>query len=412
MQREGVLAEGLVVELRWMLWNMAWYVAGRSKGHARRARVALLRVERHLHRAFRGDIRWRGVNLGGWFLLEPGPSGEFWEALPPDARSSTCEWSCCEALGPEAPQLVAQHRRSYFKKRDFEEIQAAGLSHVRLPIGAWCVLGPRPGEPFVGPCLEDLDRAMDLIEAEGLRVVLDLRGGVGGQNAERQCGHEQLEWRPRMWDVEACLEALRVLCERYAGRACVCGVGVLGEPSMDIPGAELSRYCEAAVEVVRRAGMRAGEVTVLLPVFPELRAAEVLDLWDASYPRYEDCTFDVHLYQWRGAYWETKSLAGHMQAAAHRATLIGRMPTCCVSEWCLALPKLAMSSAGEDEARDICADFARLQLEAFEVATHGWFFWTWKDSTGIQRSLRTCLAKGVLKIPSGSSRSLDTRHDV
>lgn len=75
---------------------------------------------------------------------------------------------------------------------------------------------------------------------------------------------------------------------RAIRRACVCGVGVCNEPATSVPAGVLRKYYEAATETVRLAGMRAGEVTVLLPIFTELRTSDFLDLWEANYPKYED----------------------------------------------------------------------------------------------------------------------------
>jgi len=400
----GALSDAVWEDLKWMLWNVGWYVANRSKSYASEARLTLMRAERHLQRAFRGEAQWRGVNLGGWFILDPGTVGaSLWESLPPAARGARCEWDLCEALGQDAWAVLRGHRRTFFCEADFEEIKAAGLSHVRLPLGVWCITGPREGEPYVGPCLEDLDRALDMIEGAGLRVILDLHGTVGGETAEASCGRENRHWHYKLWNASATLRALKVLAERYVGRECICGIGVCNEPSMTIPCRTLAAYYEMAVQVLRQAGMRAGDVAVLLPIHTELRLDEFLAIWDTNYPKYEDCVFDVHLYQCRGAYWSSKNLEAHLQAARSRARLIANMPTCCVSEWSLELPPDAQRSTDGEKGRGGLEAFARIQLEAFEKATHGWFYWTWKDSAGpTSWSLRKCLRKGVLTVPGGA----------
>lgn len=74
-----------------------------------------------------------------------------------------------------------------------------------------------------------------------------------------RCTREDKGWKVGHWDFQASLAALRTVCERYAGRACVCGVGVCNEPATSVPAGVLGRYYEAAIETVRLAGMRAGE---------------------------------------------------------------------------------------------------------------------------------------------------------
>eukprot|EP00927_Polykrikos_kofoidii_P062298 TRINITY_DN57100_c0_g1_i1.p1 TRINITY_DN57100_c0_g1~~TRINITY_DN57100_c0_g1_i1.p1 ORF type:complete len:840 (-),score=121.37 TRINITY_DN57100_c0_g1_i1:84-2603(-) len=406
LENNGALSDSLLFELKWMLWNMAWYTANKAVGYTRDACESLVKVERHMQRAYRTEGHWRGVNLGGWFLLEPGPCDDFWANLPPQAQATSCEWDCCEALDPaEAQRLLTEHRRTYFGKADFDQMRAAGVTHVRLPIGAWCIVGPQPGEPYVGPCLEALDRAIDLLEASGLRVLLDLHGCVGGESGEPPSGRKNEGWTPICWDPSASLLALSTLAERYAGRICICGICVANEPAESIPGEDLARYYISAVREIRRAGMRAGEVAVLLPVFPENRLLEFLGLWEKYYSKFDDCVFDFHFYQCFGCGWGCMSLDVHIQQATKRRAVLERAPSCCVSEWSVALP-------GEVELNShVYSSFAEAQLEAYETATHGWFFWTWKDSAGLAWNFRDCLDQGILKMPEGGRKRASSFMD-
>lgn len=408
VKSNGAIAPVLLDDLRWLIWNIAWYPGNKSKGWHKDAQTSLVRAYRHLQRAYRRDTQWRGVNLGGWFLLEPGPCDNFWESLPDEARATNCEWDCCQALGPrEASRRLAEHRRTYFGLEDFARMREAGLTHVRLPIGYWCVAGARQNEPYVGPCLEALDAALDRLEKAGLRVLLDLHGSVGGENSEAPCGRTNLDWQPSDWDWRASLQVLRILAERYAGRVCVCAVGVSNEPAESLRGALLAEYYEEAVRTIRQAGMRAGEVAVVLPIFTERRVAEVLDFWERRHASYEDCVFDVHFYQCFGGHgmipwtWQSLSADGHLREARKRAEVLRGLSACCVSEWSLAVPDEATKHMSEVERDELLRNFAKAQLEAYETATHGWFFWTWKDSAGIAWNLERCLAKGLLQTPEG-----------
>eukprot|EP00930_Biecheleria_cincta_P035250 TRINITY_DN24253_c0_g2_i1.p1 TRINITY_DN24253_c0_g2~~TRINITY_DN24253_c0_g2_i1.p1 ORF type:complete len:862 (-),score=170.96 TRINITY_DN24253_c0_g2_i1:171-2735(-) len=398
------LSEDLASDLMWMIWNICWFTADEGRGRTSASLEALARAERHFHRVFRGEVQWRGVNLGGWFLMEPGPCDFFYHGLPEEAQSKPCEWSCCESLGPElAEKLLTEHRKTYFTKEDFMEIRSAGLSHVRLPFGFWCV-APREGEPYVGPCLEALDRALDMIEDAGLMVLLDLHGTVGGETHEAPCGHSDKNWTRRRWNPKASLEVLRIVAERYAGRRCICGLGVANEPSESIPARDLARYYEAAVSTIRQAGMRAGQVAVFLPIFTERRINEFLQLWKAGYPKYEDVVFDVHFYQCFGLIWNNLPQESHLSQARKRKEALQSLPTCCVSEWSLGLPgwiSNTLRRQSEEQLKAFERQFAEAQLEAYESATHGWFFWTWRDSAGRSWNMKRCIDEGVLRVPTG-----------
>jgi len=408
LQDAAVVSQALLQDLKWMVWNVAWYPANKARGYHEDASEALVRATRHFKRCFSGDRKFRGVNLGGWFLLEPGPSERFWAELPKEAKAQSCEWECCKQLGDRAVELLAEHRKSFFGKDDFAKIRSSGLTHVRLPFGAWCIVGPSPGEPYVGPCLDALDTALDQLEAAGLQVLLDCHGAVGGESPSAPCGHKDATWAHWRWNPAASLVALRAVAERYRDRSCICAIGVANEPAETLDARQLACFYEDAIRTVRMAGMRAGEVTVLLPVFTEARVDEFLWIWEQNYAKYDDVAFDLHLYQCFGDWWKRVSLEQHLKQAEERAELLDRLPTCCVSEWSLAMPAGLTARMGE-ESKNAYRRFAQKQLKSYEVATHGWFFWTWKDSSGVAWSLRDCLDAGLVEIPGASCPSQGTQ---
>lgn len=403
VEKAGNLSPELALDLTWMIWNLSWYAANTARvaGFTADANDSIVKAERHFQNCFRPaeSARWRGVNLGGWFLLEPGPCHDFWKSLPERAQAAVCEWSCMEALGDDRERTLAEHRRNFYTLDDFKEMRANGITHVRLPFGAWCVAGPRKGEPYVGPCLEDLDRALDNLEAARLLVLLDLHGPVGGISRKAPTGRKHDDWVPADFDAAASWEALRTVAERYKGRQCVCAVGVANEPDDEVLEAQmLWDYNEEAVRTIRGAGMKAGEVSVFLPVHTERRwKPDFMQRWQHKYSDYEDCVFDVHLYQCFGFLWEAKSLDAHIKAARERAALLSTMPACNVSEWSLELPAPCMKHLKDEQAREKKSkEFADAQLEGYMAATHGWFFWTWKDSHSYAWSMRDCFERGLL----------------
>ncbi|CAK0906291.1 unnamed protein product, partial [Prorocentrum cordatum] len=138
------------------------------------AHVDLNRAASGLHRFLDQHRRlywrrppWRGVNLGGWLLLEPGPSAPFFERLGPQCG---CEWSLLKSLrlrlGDEgAAEEVRAHRKSFVSEADISQIRALGMNAVRIPLGYWVVTGPTDGDLFVGPGLEHLDRVLGWCQA-------------------------------------------------------------------------------------------------------------------------------------------------------------------------------------------------------------------------------------------------------
>ncbi len=98
--------------------------------------------------------QWCGVNLGGWLVLERGPSAPFFEAN--GLAGDSGEWDATLALreagrdssldsplsgrdGPKARDVAAEaigyHRSRHTCEADFAEIARRGFNAVRLPSG-------------------------------------------------------------------------------------------------------------------------------------------------------------------------------------------------------------------------------------------------------------------------------------
>ncbi|CAK0790482.1 unnamed protein product, partial [Prorocentrum cordatum] len=175
--------------------------------------------------------RWRGVNFGGWLLLEPGPSWRLWaEAGSPEGVED--EYGLCLHLRATGRLgIIEEHRRTWMTEETFRRLALRGLNAVRIPFGYWIVTGPTCGEPFVGPGLEHLDRAVDLAERFGFQVVLDLHGNPGGESGAVPTGRRNPRWTEADWRREEALQVLAAVAGRFAGRRCVAGIQVANEPS-------------------------------------------------------------------------------------------------------------------------------------------------------------------------------------
>ena len=119
----------------------------------------------------------RGVNLGGWLVLEKWMTPSLFDGL-----QATDETSYCVELGASAEQSLKNHWDTFITCEDFAWLAKTGINAVRIPIGHW-IFGPdypyhrsygASSHPFVKGGIEILDRAFDWAEAYGLHIVLDL----------------------------------------------------------------------------------------------------------------------------------------------------------------------------------------------------------------------------------------------
>jgi len=352
-----------------------------------------------------GRQPWRGVSLGGWLLLEPGPSGALFEEGrrllqgSGDAPQFTCEWELMEVLRREgALSALEKHRETYIGRRDFERIREMGLNAVRVPFGYWVAVGSTAGDPYEGPALEFLDRAVDWAEEFGLQVLLDLHGCPGGESCEAPCGRRQRphdRWSWEHWRLDESLRALGVVVRRYRGRSVVTGIAVCNEPSPKVPLDVLCRYYMRAAQAVRKAGMCSDQVTVVLPVF-QRSVPEFASAWSKCAGRkFENVCFEVHWYHCFENEWHGMTFAQHLRAVQDHAHELNKYPMM-VGEWSLALGRGAQP--GKLSREELRVGFARAQLAAYRQASHGWFFWNWKDGHSAEWDCQRSYEEGCLPL--------------
>jgi glucan 1,3-beta-glucosidase len=115
----------------------------------------------------------RGVNLGGWLVLEK------W--MVPDVYRKTDaedEYNLCLTLGDEAKGRLNRHRETFITAEDFRWIADHGLNAVRLPVGYWALEAPKP---YVESS-QFIDFALAQAHKNNLKLLLDLHGAPGSQN--------------------------------------------------------------------------------------------------------------------------------------------------------------------------------------------------------------------------------------
>lgn len=98
-----------------------------------------------------------------------------------------------------ATTALEAHWNTWITESDFKAIAAAGLNHVRLPIGYWA-FEVGPGEPYIQGQLPYLQKAVTWAGKHGLKVIVDLHGAPGSQNGFDNSG-ERMDYP--MWHSNA-----------------------------------------------------------------------------------------------------------------------------------------------------------------------------------------------------------------
>ena len=162
----------------------------------------------------------RGVNLGGWLVLEK------WMTPSLFAGTDAIDEYTFMAT-PDAVERLRAHHETWITEADFAWLAGHGVDLVRLPVGHW-VLADDP--PYLG-APELLDAAMDWAAAYGLEVLLDLHAVSGSQNGQDHSGRVG----PRAWyrerhHREHTHDALAALATRYGTHPALWGLELVNEP--------------------------------------------------------------------------------------------------------------------------------------------------------------------------------------
>ena len=357
--------------------------------------------------------RLRGVNLGGWLVLEKWMTPSLFAGL-----AATDETSWCTELGADAPKRLRTHWDSWITQADFQWLADRGLDAVRIPFGHWILGAPYPwhprygalAHPFVDGGIEVLDRALDWAEAAGLGVILDLHAAPGCQNGFDNGGMKDVcDWHTRAEYVDFSVELLGRLAERYRGARALRAIEVLNEPRWDVPTPLLEDFYRRAYGAVRGHCAAGGVAVVFHDGFRSHR--EFVPLFRDT--GFRNVLFDVHRYQC----FDRADLELDIQGHLHKGGVLWKDEALRIQrdlgipaiagEWSLGLDLKVVSlwAPGPyhhalerlDAFQEQVAHraYAAAQLLAFEHYA-GWFFWSYRTETTPAWCFRECVERGWL----------------
>ncbi|WVQ99629.1 hypothetical protein IAU59_006767 [Kwoniella sp. CBS 9459] len=152
----------------------------------------------------------RGVNLGGWLILENWMMPSFFEEDAVRDHYITDEWTYCSVLGKDGCLTrLEKHWDSYITEDDFKRFANYSLNTVRIPMGYWSWTDPEDYEPYIQGQLPYLERALNWSSWYGLDVMVDLHGLPGGQNGQDNQGYKgPIEFQANSTNMDRAMDAL------------------------------------------------------------------------------------------------------------------------------------------------------------------------------------------------------------
>ena len=169
-----------------------------------------------------GTDHMRGVNLGGWLVLEPFISPALYEPYQPSSPGyggiqAIDEWTLCTAIAANASsggvaKVIEEHYATFITEEDFAQIAAAGLNWVRIPIPYWAV-EKFPEEPFLERVAwKYFLKAIEWARKYGLRINVDLHTIPGSQNGFNHSGKRgQTNWMHGVMGIANAQRSLNIM---------------------------------------------------------------------------------------------------------------------------------------------------------------------------------------------------------
>ncbi|HPQ82498.1 MAG TPA: cellulase family glycosylhydrolase [Candidatus Saccharimonas sp.] len=327
----------------------------------------------------------RGVNLGGWLVLEK------W-MTPSLFAGTTAVDEYTFMLTPGARTALRDHQKNFIREEDFKWMRRNGINAVRIPVGYWIFDGD---DPYVA-CIGRLDWAFMMAAKYDIEVLVSLHGAPGSQNGHDNSGQiGTAAWYRNKQYRQQTVEILDRLAERYRDHPKFWGIELLNEPRVGVVQWKLRQFYNQAYRRLKKILMPTTHIVFHDAFTPRMLSAAI---WDSSdHP----VTMDIHWYHF--AFWahQWTPLSWYWQLIAWHGRLVGglqRWQGVVVGEWSNMLSHQALSRHPSKQHQVLLDEHLVRQLAAYRHAD-GWFYWTYKTEQRGDWHFRSLVEDG--RVPHG-----------
>ena len=317
-------------------------------------------------------VRLRGVNLGGWMLIEDYITGLPWT-----------EWKIREqfrrVLGEESySAFFNAYMESYISEADISFLAKKGFNFVRLPFNY------RHFESDLAPgqWLEDgfrrLENVVQLCRKYSLWVLLDLHAAPGAQARDQNAGSaygEAYLWNHKYF-MDRTAALWKELARRYRGNTTVAGYNLLCEPvTNDVP--LLNQFYSQVIRAIREV-----DPNHIIALDPNRWAKDISSLQDSLFEDPQVIPAIHHYYSDDEAFAMVTSYPGSVNGkvcdrAALERTLDGKHDERRISRPTM-VGEFGVDITGPQPFATQLA-ITRDLISIFEEKGWGWSMWCYKD---------------------------------
>ena len=326
----------------------------------------------------------RGVNLGGWLIVEQWMTPSLFRGIE-DAYD---EYTLSQT--EDGRKRVRRHRRTFIQESDFAWLAAHEIELVRIPFGYWLF---RDTDEYVGG-LAELDWAMQMAEKYDIKVLLDLHALPGSQNGNDHSGRKgEMKWFDeaefRRESLDICVET----AERYKNSPALWGFEVINEPNFSWRTQwALRKYYFSAYR--RALKILPDDIYVVFSdaFRPWLLVGALRD------NRRQRVAMDIHWYSFGVNWRKLPTLGAYYEKVRKRARTLRwlqKVHPVIVGEWSMALAQESYETHGGQTLQAAEKDHLHVQLDTYQDAL-AHIYWSYKTEAPGGWNYRDIVEKGLL----------------
>jgi len=204
-----------------------------SCSHSALAQLSMLHTSgRSIVNANGSVVQLKGVNLGGFMVMEP------W-MCPCDSGGLPDTYSIISELDSrfgvaEEQALIRDYQQDWITTADFANIKAAGFNAVRVPVwwGNFYPINNVSNSGWRSDAFTELDWIVNAAAAQGIYVIIDMHGVVGGQSTSDDTGQQnQNQYWTNDNDQGNTAYMWWQIANHYNGNPTVAGYDLINEPT-------------------------------------------------------------------------------------------------------------------------------------------------------------------------------------
>lgn len=236
-------------------------------------------------------VTLRGVNIGGWMMLEA------W-MTPADSSGLPDNYTMIQTLDKrfgvaEEQNLLKTYEKTWITTQDLDNIQAQGLNFIRVPIW-WPNFYTLDGK-WRPDAFEMLDWIVDEASKRGIYTLIDMHGVFGGESKAQSSGQEDDAYWTNAHDQDATDAMWAKIAEHYKDNPAVMGYDLINEPMNPPATVDVYKAYDRLYKVIR--GVDPTHIIVMDSTFGQY---SLESMPDPDTRTWTNIIYEIHEYQFAG----------------------------------------------------------------------------------------------------------------